>query len=337
MKEKIFVSSLSYEKAKDTFDELSKESNFQFISVNEEEKSLAKDIENHRVRAFIADIFPYKNELYRALPKGGVIARYGVGYDSVDVKQASQFGLWVCNTPGVLDNAVAEHSLWLLGSCARGVHFSHSEIQKKRWSPRQGIELAGRNITLMGFGRIAQKLCKKLSFGLAMNVTAVDIFSQDKFCQNNDKSWQEIKRETGVSLYTIDRNKALQSADFVVVLMASTPSTKHIINKVFLAKMQEKSFLINPSRGNLVDEIALFNALVNKNLAGAALDVFEVEAYQPRQEDKDLRKLDNILMTSHIGSNTEESNKAMALQSAKNVMSILQYGVNSCSFVVNRL
>ena len=335
MKEKIFVSSVSYDKAKDTFEELNLKSNFQFIPVNEEEKALAEEITKNQVKAFIADIYPYKKELYDALPKGGIIARYGVGYDSIDVKQASSKNLLVCNTPGVLDNAVAEHSVWLMGCCARSVHSSHMTTKAGYWHPQQGIELRGRNVTLMGFGRIAQSLSKKLSFGFEMNVTAVDIFSRDEFCQKSNTSWQELQKETGVQNYTTDFKEGLQNADFVVTLMAVVPQTKHIVNEQFLSAMKKEAFLINPARGALVDEIALFDALSDKKIAGAALDVFEIEAYKPQHPQKDLRKLDNILMTPHIASNTKESNRSMATQAATNIINILEKGVQSCPFIVN--
>ena len=335
MKEKIFVSNISYQKAKETFDKFSLETNYNFVPVNEQESSLAKEIKENNIRAFIADIYPYTNELYNALPKGGIIARYGVGYDSIDLQQANKAGIIICNTPGVLDNAVAEHSSWLIGSCARKIAQSHSSTLAGKWDPTQGIELRGRKVTLMGFGRISQKLAKKLSFGFEMDVSAVDIFSPKELSQRYNKSLEEIKQKTGISHYTNNRIEAFKDANFVVLVMAVLPATKHIANKEFFSQMNKSSYLINPARGALVDENALYDALVSKNIAGAALDVFEQEPYKPQNKDKNLLNLDNIIVTPHIGSNTEESNRAMATQAIKNIINILEEGKDSCPFIVN--
>ena len=334
-KEKVFVSSISFNKAKDVFEKLNQENDFEFIAVNEEEKELAQNIKRQGVRAFIADIYPYKDELYTALPKGGVIARYGVGYDSIDLEKASANDLFVCNTPGVLDNAVAEQTVGLIISLARNLHTSYNTTKQGQWQPQKGIELKGRKVALIGFGRIAQNLCKKLTFGFDMQVTAVDICSQQQLCQKANKTWQQIQRETGVWHFTNSKEEVLKDADFVVLLTAVSPSTKHIVDEQFLKLMKSDAYLINPARGALIDEIALYDALQSGQIAGVALDVFEQEPYQPREGGKDLRTLDNVLLTPHIGSNTIESNTAMATQAAKNIKTILQEGSNACCFIVN--
>jgi len=324
----IYVSSISYNKAKSTFENLTKETGYRFVSVEEEESSLAKMIKENNIKAFIADIYPYTNELYTALPKGGIIARYGVGHDSIDKEKATANGLIVANTPGVLDNAVAEHACWLIGSSARHLHTAHSSTTAGDWVPQGGVELRGRKVAILGFGRIGQSLCQKLSFGFGMDVTGVDIRPEEEFT--------ELRKSVGFNKYTIDREAALAEADYVVLLMAVVPATKHIADQNFFKQMKPSAILVNSARGALVNENALFDALITEEIAGAALDVFEREPYQPLDSSKDLRTLGNVLVTPHVGSNTEESNAAMAITAAKNIITILEQGAKACPNVVNR-
>jgi len=324
----IYVSEISYNKAKATFEKVAAETGYTFEPVNEEEAHLAQAIKENDIKAFIADIYPYTNELYSAIPAGGVIARYGVGHDSVDKEKASAQGIHVANTPGVLDNAVAEHACWMIGGISRHLHTAHPSTVSGEWAPKGGVELRGRKVAILGFGRIGQNLCQKLSLGFGMHVTGVDIVDESVFADQ--------KSEIGYSEYTTDRNAAIADADYVVLLMAVVPQTKHIANAEFFKQMKSSGVLVNSARGALVKENDLFDALQSGEIAGAALDVFEVEPYAPQDAAKDLRTLDNILVTPHVGSNTVESNAAMAATAAKNVITILEQGPDACANIVNR-
>lgn len=324
----IYVSEISYNKAKSTFERLSLETNCNFTPVAENEEILADAIRKNNIKAFIADIYPYENALYQALPKGGIIARYGVGHDSIDKALASENGIHVANTPGVLDNAVAEHACWMIGGISRHLHTAHKSTVAGKWAPQGGVELRGRKVAILGFGRIGQDLCKKLSFGFGMDVTGVDIRPEEDFIG--------LKESIGFSNYTTDRAGALAEADYVVLLMAVVPATKHIANTQFFKSMKPSAILVNSARGALVCENDLFDALEAGTIAGAALDVFEQEPYKPQDETKDLRSLSNVLLTPHIGSNTEESNAAMASTAAQNIITILEQGPDACANIVNQ-
>ncbi|WP_018970338.1 NAD(P)-dependent oxidoreductase [Rubritalea marina] len=324
----IYVSSISYHKAQSTFEQLNAETEYTFEPVNEQEAPLAKQIQENDVKAFIADIYPYTGALYSALPRGGIIARYGVGHDSIDKNLATQHGLYVANTPGVLDNAVAEHACWMMGAISRHLHTSHRTTIANQWLPQAGVELRGRKVAILGFGRIGQNLCQKLSFGFGMDIIGVDIQPEENFT--------DLKESVGFSRYTTDRDAALADADYVVLLMAVVPATKHIANAEMFAKMKDSAILINSARGALVDENALYDALSNGDIAGACLDVFEVEPYQPQAAAKDLRVLHNVLLTPHVGSNTAESNAAMASTAAQNIITILEQGPAACPNLVNQ-
>ena len=323
--ETVLVSEISYGKARASFERLSADSGFTFTPVAEDEPSLAATIRDHGARAFIADILPYTGELYQALPRGGVIARFGVGHDSVDKEQASAHGIWVANTPGVLDNAVAEHAVWMIGTLARQVHHAHGSTAAGDWKPATGIEVRGRKITILGCGRIGRALSAKLHHGMGMQVTGYDIMEAPNFSSAD-----------GIDHYTTSLDEALADADFVLTLLPVLESTKHIANADFFQKMKPGARFINSARGALVCENDLYDALQSGHLAAAALDVFEAEPYQPQDPAKDLRTLANILLTPHIGSNTEESNAAMAEHAARNVMQILSEGPEACPNIVNR-
>jgi phosphoglycerate dehydrogenase-like enzyme len=336
MSETIFVSETSYRKGQAAFEELSATTGFSFVPVVEEENALASRIRDEGVRAFIADIHPYQGALYEALPAGGAIARFGVGHDSVDKDAATARGIWVANTPGVLDNAVAEHAMWLLGSLARRVAFLHTSIVAGKWEPRQGVEVSGRTLAIVGFGRIGQMLCRKAALGLGMRVIGCDIDPPEKFAARLGRPLEELQKETGMTEYTADRSAALARADFVSLHIASVPATRHLADAAFFAAMKPGACLINTARGAILDEIALYDALSSGHLGAAALDVFEHEPYSPQDPGKDLRTLPNCLMTPHVGSNTAESNRGMALASGRTVIRILTDGPDAVENIVNR-
>ena len=318
---KILVSEISYNKASDTFEAINQEQDaFTFEPAAEAEDVLAEQIKAEGVKGFIADIFPYTGALYDAMPEGSVISRYGVGHDSIDKEKATAAGITVCNTPGVLDNAVAEHAVWMMGALARKLGPNSQFMVAGKWMPQPGIEVEGRKVAILGSGRIGQRLARKLGVGLGMHVIAMDV--REDFV---------IEPDSGIAEYTTDITEAVSDADFVITLLPVLESTKHIVNADFLTKMKPGSFFINSARGALVDESALFDAL-NGHLAGAALDVFEAEPYVPVDPAKDIRTLANVFLTPHIGSNTTESNRAMGRTAAENIMTFLATG--TCTNIV---
>ncbi len=336
-KEKIFVSEISYNKAKATFEELTASTEFEFVGVPEEESALADNIKSNGVRGFIADLYPYEGALYEALGENGAISRYGVGHDSIDKQKATAAGVHVANTPGVLNNAVAEQAIWFLGALARKVVSTDRGMRANQWAPEQGVEVKGRKLTILGFGRIGQEICRKAVFGLGMDVTGYDLATQDDFVRFSGKSsFEEFQKEVPVSKISNDLKEAVSDADFVIIMMAVTPETVGFANKELFSYMKPSAQLINTARGALVNENDLYDALQAGDITGAALDVFIEEPYKPQDESKDLRTLQNIVITPHVASNTEETNHAMATTAAHNVMTILTEGADACKNIVNR-
>jgi lactate dehydrogenase-like 2-hydroxyacid dehydrogenase len=335
MSETVFVSEISYRKGEAAFEELSRSTEFRFIPVDEKEESLARRVREEGIRAFVADIHPYRGALYDALPRDGVIARFGVGHDSVDKEKASKKGIWVTNTPGVLDNAVAEHAVWLLGSLARLIPSLHASTRVGQWKPCSGVEVAGRTLAIIGLGRIGQMLCRKAALGLGMRVIGWSRDSPAKFAARLDHSFEEFQSNIGLTEYTDDLEYALGQADFVSLHVASVPATRHLADAGFFAAMKPGSCIINTARGAVLDEIALYEAIASEHIGGAALDVFEQEPYSPADSNKDLRKLANCIMTPHVGSNTKESNQAMALAAGRAVIQVLTQDPHAMKNIVN--
>lgn len=278
-----------------------------------DENGLAAAVAAQGARAVIVGVAPYRGALYEALGRNGraIIARFGVGHDSVDKPLARQHGIVVTNTPGVLDSSVAEHTLWLMGCLARRVARSESRFRAGEFAGEVGLELCGKTLGVLGFGAIGRRVASIAHFGFGMNVAACDQISPDKLA--------EALARHGVENYTTDVESLMRQCDFLSVHLPVLPATMRFINAARLAWLKPGSMLINTARGAVLDEEALYDALVSGGLAGAALDVFEREPYVPAHPDKDLRTLANVVLTPHIGSNTREANRRMAEASLGNV------------------
>lgn len=279
-----------------------------------QEQSLADAVVKHNSRAIIVGVEPYRGPLYAALGKSGgaIIARFGVGHDSVDKVQARQHNIIVTNTPGVLDVSVAEQTMWLLGCLVRRVAHLHGKFRAGEFSGQTGTEVRGKTLGLIGLGGIARRVAAIAHSGFGMRVIAA-----------GRRPAEQITAAPGVEHYTNDTAAVFRQADIVSIHLPANAETRHYVNVTRLALMKPGALLINTGRGSLVDEAALYDTLASSHLGGAALDVFEREPYVPASPDKDLRALDNVVFTPHIGSNTREANERMAQASLANVANFL--------------
>lgn len=300
MKPIICITKKEYQKANGVFDACP---GFTCVPVSLEEAALSKTIKDHRAFAAIVGVDPYRDTLYTSLPRGGVIARFGVGHDGIDKPKATQHGLLATNTPGVLDDSVAEHAMLLMGGFIRHIAACHGGMKSRQWGPAIGSELCGKTLLVIGCGPIGRKTAKIAAFGFGMHVIGYDIGSVNA---------EQLQREFGIQSLCDNLDAALAEADVVSLHIPSVPATWHYVNSVFLSKLKPSCVLVNTARGPVVDEISLFDALNVKRIAGAALDVFENEPFKPVDPHKDLRTLDNVLLTPHIGSSTVEACRRMA-------------------------
>lgn len=279
-----------------------------------DEHALAQSVANHGARAVILGVTPYRGPLYEALARQGpaIIARFGVGLDNIDLALARRHGILITNTPGALDQSVAEHTLWLMGCLARGIAQGDACVRAGQFTAETGGELHGRTLGILGLGNIGRRVAAMARFGFGMRVLAC-----------GRRASVERLAECGVGTYTVDPEELLRQSDFLSLHLASNTSTWHFLDAQKLAWLKPSAMLVNTARGALLDEAALFDALAGGRLAGAALDVFEHEPYRPVHPDKDLRRLDKVLLTPHIGSNTHAANRRMAEACLANVQTFL--------------
>ncbi|WP_186438500.1 phosphoglycerate dehydrogenase [Cohnella terricola] len=231
-----------------------------------------------------------------------VIAKYGVGVDNIAVDYAKERGISVFNTPGVNTEAVADYAFGLILSLARNIPGSHADLMDGKWKKAVGREIWSKTIGILGLGSIGKALARRAK-GFNMQVLAYDLYPDHKFAN-----------EHGVMF--ADFETVIRSSDVISVHLALTPDTRHLIGAKELEWMKEETLLINTARGGIVDEDALFEALSRNRIAGAALDVFQVEP----PIASPLRKLNNVILTPHNASASVEAIKRMTEQSTEQIM-----------------
>jgi phosphoglycerate dehydrogenase-like enzyme len=274
----------------------------------EAEPELAAAIHNAQARYTIVGNRQYTGALYESLPPSGVIARFGVGHDGIDKVRATAAQLLCTNTPGVLDQSVAEHTMLLVAAAARNLTPAMASMASGTWDSSPGRDLCGKTLAVIGCGGIGRAVARIAALGYGMHVVG---------CTRPDAPVPAAMDY--FQFVTNDFGAAVRDADFVSLHMPAKPDTVRFINRERLAHFAERAWLINTARGAIVDEAALFAALTGGRIAGAALDVFAREPYVPAEGGGDLRSLSNVILTPHVGSNTVESNRRMADRALQNI------------------
>lgn len=305
-----------------------------------DEGALADEVRKQRATAVVVGVEPYCGPLYEALSEtagndgaNALIARFGVGFDSIDLSQAHTHGLYVTNTPGVLDQSVAEHTLWLIGALARHVAAGDAAMRRDDFPAGIGMELSGKVLGIIGFGPIGQRIARMANLGLGLRVLAHDLLPLEVLAERSGCELETIGETTGVTALERDASAVIEGADVVSLHLPALPATAHFIDAERLAGFKQGTLLINTARGSLVDEIALYDALDAGGVAGAALDVFETEPYYPRLPGKDLRQLENVVLTPHVGSSTVEANQRMACACVANIKAFIEGRIADLSCV----
>lgn len=251
-------------------------------------------------------------EVMEAAPNLKVISNMAVGYNNIDVEEASKRNIVVTNTPGVLTETTADLTLALMMATARRLMYANDCLHHgkwKTWSPFQftGKDIYGATLGIIGFGRIGQAVAKRAT-GFDMNI----------LYYNRSRKWEEEKA-LGVSY--VDLNRLLQQSDYVCLLVPYNEETHHLIGSHELNLMKDSAVLINTARGGIVDEKALYKALKNNQLWGAGLDVF---ANEPVNPEHPLLSLPNVVALPHIGSASLATRMKMAHLAADNLLNALQ-------------
>ena len=249
-----------------------------------DEAALAAAVTASGARYLVVGHLPYRGPLYDALAPGSVIARFGVGYGSLDLPRAAARGIVCTNTPGVLDQSVAELAMGLVAAAARRLAALPAQLEASVWTPPVDVELAGKTLAIIGCGRIGRATARIAARGYGMVVAGYS------------RSASTLPT-TDFASVTADFAEAAGGAHFVSLHLPATPETRQYIDRDRLALLQAGAWLINTARGAVVDETALYDALASGQLAGAALDVFAREPYMPVDPGRDLRRLPNVILT----------------------------------------
>ncbi len=237
-----------------------------------------------------------------------VIGRAGVGLDNVDVQTATKLGIIVMNTPGGNTISTAEHTMAMLTSLARWIPQADRSMKEGKWDKKRfvGVELFRKTLGIVGLGRIGTEVAKRaLAYG--MRVLAYDPFIST-----------EVARKIGVQPATVE--EICKESDFITVHVPLNDQTRNLIDKAKIELMKPTVRLINCARGGIINEDALLEALQTKRVAGAALDVFSEE---PLPADHPFRKLDNVVLTPHLGASTSEAQEGVAKEVAEQIVDAL--------------
>jgi D-3-phosphoglycerate dehydrogenase len=261
----------------------------------------------------LVNLHPLPAGVIEKLEKCRVISRYGVGYDNVDVEMATSRGIWVARVPDYCLEDVSDQALALLLGCVRKVAFKDRRIREGGWNLHKvqpSYRMAGKTLGLIGYGAIARTLQRKTSgLGLARVLAFDPYLDPGKISENGAKP---------TTLRAL-----LEEADYVSVHAPLSEETRGLIGGGELALMKKTAILINTSRGPLVEEKAVAEALASGQIAAAGLDVFEEEPLPP---DSPLLQLNNAILSDHAGWYSEESQAELKTKAARNVAAVLNGG-----------
>ncbi len=236
-----------------------------------------------------------------------VIGRAGIGVDNIDVKAASEKGIYVVNSPTGTTRSVAELTFALMFALARKIHIADKTMKQGEWAKKKlkGIELLGKTLGLIGSGNIAQEVAK------IANCLGMKVLVYSPHCT------EEKARKMGAELKTIE--EIFSQSDFISLHIPKTDETYHMIGEKLLSLMKPTAYLINVARGGVVDEEALYKFLKEGKIAGAAIDVYEKEP----PEENPFATLDNVVLTPHIGASTKEGQIRAGIICAEQILKVL--------------
>jgi len=290
------------------------------VKVNPQDRVLSKEeliaaLENHGYGAVLCLLTDKidDNVLAAAGKQCRIFANYAVGFDNIDLVAAKKRGIMITNTPGVLTDTVAEHTFTLMLAISHRIAEADKFTKAGKyesWAPMLllGNDLSGKIVGIVGLGRIGSRVAHHAVKGFGARVIYHDL-------QRNEKFEKEFSAE-----YRKKLEDLLKEADYVSLHVPLLPATRHLLNAERLKLMKPTAYLINTSRGSVIDEKALVEALRAKIIKGAALDVFENEPALA----EGLAQLDNVILTPHIASATEETRAKMAELAADNIIAALE-------------
>jgi glyoxylate reductase len=249
--------------------------------------------------------------LEAAGPQLKIVANYAVGYDNIKIDDCKSKNITTTNTPGVLTETVAEHTIGLLFAVAQNIPQADKYTRAGRftcWGPKLflGTDIRNKTIGIIGLGRIGLEIVKRLKEGFGVNFIYYDL-----------KRNESVEKEFGVQFVSL--GDLMKTSDFVSIHVPLTPETKHLVGEKEMRLMKKTAYLINTSRGAVIDEVALVKILQERVIAGAGLDVYENE---PKLSEG-LMQLDNVVLLPHIASASIGTRSKMSEMAAQNIVAVL--------------
>lgn len=268
-----------------------------------DKETLKKEVES--VDIILVAIVKIDKEIIDAAPKLKYILKYGAGYDNIDVSYANEKGIRVTNAPGVNAQSAADQGFGLMLAAAREIPRKDKEMKSGIWELSMGFEIYKKKLGIIGFGAIGQALARRAK-GFDMITLAYGNY------QNHEAAKE-------LNTVFVDRERLFKEADFIIIATSLNEKNRHLVNRETLSWMKPTSYLINISRGPLVNEEDLISALKNKEIKGAALDVFNQEPVK-----NELPFLENVIATPHLGGATYESVARIGDVSVANIRKFLK-------------
>lgn len=285
-------------------DKLFKNENIEYVTnpygriLTEEE--MIKELED--VDGIIVGIDPLNEKVLSHAKKLKAIAKYGVGVDNIDMKYCEEHNISVSRTLGANSNAVADYAFALLMSLSRRVVEINNKCKEGDWSKKVSLDTYGKKIGVIGLGAIGKGVVRRAS-GFDMEIYGYDLYKDQDFIEEYKINFTDVE--------TI-----IKECDFISLHLPLTSETRHLINDTMLKKAKDNLIIINTARGGLIDEEALYQAIKNKEIYGAGLDVFDQE---PPSESK-LLELENVIVGSHTAASSIDATKIMSEMATKNII-----------------
>ncbi len=310
---KILITPRSFSKARHKADELLKDYEELEIVMNTTGRTLTEEEmidQCSDIDGIIVGIDPMSEKVLKSAKNLKAISKYGAGLDNIDLDAAKELGIKVDRAVATNAMSVAELAIGLMFVASRSIVPTATSVKNGGWDrgKNAGNELYGKTLGIVGLGAIGREVAR-MAKGIGMNILGYDpYFDNQEFTDRYEISMVELE-------------DLLKNADFITLHLPLTEETEHMINKDTLSIMKTSAYLINTSRGGLVDEDALYDALIDGVIAGAAQDVFSEE---PPKGGHKLLDLPNFVLTPHIGAYTKEATERMVMQSTQNLIEMLE-------------
>lgn len=310
MEKKVLITSRSFGKIGDSARRILEDAGIQIhnISVGFDQEEFERIIPEYD--ALIIGAHDFSEADMERCPNLKIICKHGVGLDNIHLQKAKELGIAVCNAPGTNSGAVADLTLGLMLSVCRKIGHSSALVRQGLWKSHIGQDVCNKTLGLLGFGAIAKNVARRAK-GFDMQVLAYDPYVK------------ELPAEFEGYVKLCSFQEVISGCDILSVHMPLTPETKYIVSYDAIAQMKDGAYIINTARGGIVEEKALYDALVAGKLSGAAMDVVESE---PMNAEHPLLSLDNVVVTPHIGMYSEEAINAVSVICAQNVVACLEGG-----------